>query len=56
MLQELRAALDGWMADTHDMGAMAEEEMIRRGIVADRLKEYSERVQPLEIPLTPRKQ
>ncbi len=53
VLKEMRAALDDWMATTHDLGAITEEEMVRRGLVADRLKEYAERVKPLEIPLTP---
>jgi N-sulfoglucosamine sulfohydrolase len=54
VLKELRGALEQWITDTHDMGAMPEAEMVRRGLVADRLKEYAERVKPLEIPLTPK--
>jgi hypothetical protein len=51
----MRTALDDWMMRTRDMGAIREEEMVRRGLVADRLKEYSDRVKPLEIPLEPKK-
>jgi uncharacterized sulfatase len=39
-LKELRAALDQWMIDTKDMGAIPEKELITQGLVADRLKEY----------------
>jgi len=42
-LGELRAALDRWLAETHDMGAIPERTLIERGIVADRLKEYEKR-------------
>jgi arylsulfatase A-like enzyme len=55
VLKEMRAALDQWMAGTHDLGAISEEEMVRRGIVADKLAEYRRRVKPLEIPLAPAK-
>lgn len=44
-LAELRAALDRWIAETHDLGAVPERELIRRGIVADRLSEYEKRLQ-----------
>jgi len=53
MLKEMRAALEQWIVETRDMGAVAEEEMIRRGIVADKLEEYAKRVRPLEVPLVP---
>jgi uncharacterized sulfatase len=53
VLKEMRAALEEWILKTRDMGAIPEEEMVRRGVVADRLKEYAERVKALEIPLTP---
>ncbi len=44
-LKELRAALDKWMIDTKDMGAVPETEMIEKGIVVDRLStEYSDRL------------
>ncbi|HWN95962.1 MAG TPA: hypothetical protein VNT99_13075, partial [Methylomirabilota bacterium] len=53
VLKEMRTALDNWITETHDMGAVPEEEMVRRGLVTDRLPEYQQRVKPLEIPLTP---
>jgi len=46
-LNELRAALDRWIVETHDMGAIAETELISRGLVADKLSEYQARVKPL---------
>lgn len=52
VLTEMRAALEQWMADTSDLGAVPEPELIRRGLVADKLPEYNARVKPLEIPLT----
>ena len=42
---ELRGALDKWLADTKDMGAIPETEMIKRGLVEDRLSGYDERKQ-----------
>jgi uncharacterized sulfatase len=42
-LQRLRDALDRWMQDTRDLGAVAETELIRRGLVRDVLKEYEAR-------------
>jgi uncharacterized sulfatase len=46
-LKELRAALDGWMTETKDLGAIPETELIKRGLVADKLKEYEPRVKDL---------
>jgi N-sulfoglucosamine sulfohydrolase len=46
-LDELRGALDRWIADTHDMGAIPETELIARGLVADKLSEYKARIKPL---------
>lgn len=46
-LNELRSALDRWIIDTGDMGAITETELIARGIVADKLSEYQARVKPL---------
>jgi len=46
-LEELRGALDRWIADTGDMGAIPETELIARGLVADKLTEYAARVKPL---------
>ena len=42
-LKELRAALDKWMAETHDLGAIPETELIKRGLVADKLAGYEVR-------------
>jgi N-sulfoglucosamine sulfohydrolase len=46
-LNELRAVLDRWIVETRDMGAIAETELIARGLVADKLTEYQARVKPL---------
>ena len=43
-LKELRAALDRWVEETNDLGAVPERELIKRGLVEDRLKEYEERL------------
>jgi arylsulfatase A-like enzyme len=51
---EMRAALDEWIATTHDLGAMPEAEMVRRGMIADQISEYAARVKPLEVPLAPK--
>jgi uncharacterized sulfatase len=45
-LEELRATLDRWTAETKDLGAVPERELIRRGLVADRLAEYEKRTAP----------
>jgi uncharacterized sulfatase len=42
-LDELRAALDRWIIETKDLGEIPEEELIKRGLVADRLSEYKKR-------------
>lgn len=42
-LEELRRALDDWVASTKDMGAIPETELISRGRVANKLKEYEVR-------------
>jgi N-sulfoglucosamine sulfohydrolase len=42
-LRELRQALDDWLAETHDLGEIPETELIARGVVADKLKEYEPR-------------
>lgn len=42
-LLTMRAALDRWIAETNDLGAIPEEELVRRGLVADRLAEYQQR-------------
>ena len=46
-LKELRSALDGWIKETKDLGAVPETGLIRRGLVADKLKEYEPRKKPL---------
>jgi hypothetical protein len=41
----MSAALDEWMVDTKDLGAVPEKELIKRGIVKDVLAtEYDSRV------------
>ncbi len=45
VLQELRASLDRWIEDTHDLGAVPEPELIKRGLVRDVLSTYAERRQ-----------
>jgi N-sulfoglucosamine sulfohydrolase len=42
-LAQMRAALDRWMEETKDLGAIPERELIKRGLVADRLAEYEKR-------------
>ena len=46
VLGRMRKALEDWIVATKDMGAMPEEEMIRRGIVRDMLTEYKKRRMP----------
>ena len=43
VLEELRAALDKWINETHDLGAVPEAELIKRGMVKDVLAQYAER-------------
>jgi len=42
-LTKMRAALDHWLKETNDLGAIPERELIKRGLVADRLAEYDKR-------------
>ena len=42
-LIELRAALDQWMEETKDLGAVPEIELIDRGLVKNVMKEYTRR-------------
>ncbi len=42
-LEEMRSALDRWIDATVDLGGVSEEELIRRGLVADRREEYAKR-------------
>jgi uncharacterized sulfatase len=44
-VKKLRAALDQWIVDTKDMGAIPEKDLIKQGLVADRLAEYEKRKQ-----------
>jgi uncharacterized sulfatase len=46
ILREMRDALDAWIENTHDLGGIGEQELIRRGLVKDVLKEYEQRTQP----------
>jgi hypothetical protein len=48
-VKELRGALDKWIADTKDMGAIPETELIKQGFVEDRLSEYDQRKQTGQI-------
>lgn len=44
-LKELRTALDRWMTDTKDLGGTPETDLIKQGLVADRLTtEYADRI------------
>jgi uncharacterized sulfatase len=45
-LKELRAALENWLADTKDLGEVPEKELVRKGLVADVLKQHKERKKP----------
>lgn len=47
-LKELRAVLDKWIEQTKDLGAIPEKDLIKRGLVADRLSEYESRKTPSE--------
>ena len=45
VMKDMRAALDQWIIDTKDLGAVPERELIERGLVKDRLSiEYEERI------------
>ena len=44
-LTEMRLALDQWLVDTRDLGATTEPDLIKQGLVADKLTvEYNERI------------
>ena len=43
VLKEMRAALDKWIEETHDLGAVPETELIKRGMVKDVLVDYAKR-------------
>jgi N-sulfoglucosamine sulfohydrolase len=42
-LKELRQVLEQWIEQTNDLGRIPERELIRQGLVADRLAEYEQR-------------
>lgn len=46
VLKELRAALDRWMEETHDLGAVPEPELVKRGLVKDVSDQYVGRKEP----------
>jgi uncharacterized sulfatase len=46
LLRQMRDALESWIQNTQDLGAVGEQELIRRGLVRDVLKEYELRNQP----------
>lgn len=43
VLRELRAALDAWIVETHDLGAIPESELVKRGLVRDMTAQYADR-------------
>jgi uncharacterized sulfatase len=45
VLNDLRAALGQWIQETHDLGAVPESELIKRGLVKDLSAAYAERKQ-----------
>jgi hypothetical protein len=47
-IKELRAALDKWLADTKDLGATPEEELVKQGLVKDFFANYADRKQNAE--------
>jgi uncharacterized sulfatase len=49
-LTEFRAALDKWLTETNDLGSVPERELIRRGLVEDRMAEYEARKPENPIP------
>jgi uncharacterized sulfatase len=53
-LEELRSALDCWIDETKDLGAIPERELIKRGLVADRLSEYEKQRRATPVKEKPR--
>jgi uncharacterized sulfatase len=53
-LVELRTALDRWIKETKDLGAIPERELIERGLVVDRLSEYQNRREGTPVKEKPR--
>jgi N-sulfoglucosamine sulfohydrolase len=45
-LKELRLALDAWMQETNDLGAVPEADLVKRGIVEDVTSKYEDRKAP----------
>ena len=45
-LEKMRGALEEWMKETKDLGEIPEKDLIRRGLVADKLSEYEKRKEP----------
>jgi uncharacterized sulfatase len=43
ILKELRAVLDKWIEETHDLGAVPEADLIKRGLVRDVSDRYADR-------------
>lgn len=43
ILKTMRAALDRWTAETHDLGAIPERELVRRGLIADQREQDRKR-------------
>jgi N-sulfoglucosamine sulfohydrolase len=48
--RRLRAVLDEWIERTGDLGQVPERDLVKRGLVADKLAEYASRVAPLPQP------
>lgn len=46
VLKEMRAALDSWITETRDLGAIPEAELVKRGLVRDMTDQYAGRKQP----------
>jgi N-sulfoglucosamine sulfohydrolase len=46
VLKELRAALDQWIEQTHDLGGTPESELVKRGLVKDVSAQYADRKLP----------
>ena len=45
--QQMRSALENWLDSFDDLGAVPERDLVERGLVADRIQEYRDRVEPL---------
>jgi uncharacterized sulfatase len=46
VLKQLRTALDQWMEETHDLGGIAEADLVKRGLVKDVSAQYADRKVP----------